>query len=288
MIRPSVWRLTMFEKFSRSWALVKASAAVLRADKELLWLPAISGIVSAITAATFVLPAAFAGVFGKGDPGVAFYVFGFLFYLAQYTVIIFFNTALVGAAMIRLGGGDPTVGDGLRIAFARLPAILGYAAIAAVVGVLLKALENRKSNMIVRMVVSALGTAWTVATYLVVPVLVAKDVGPIDALKESVTLLKRSWGENLIGTIGLGTAFGLITTVAVIVGVLLVIAAAFVLGKAAAFTVAAFAVFGVVLLAVIQAALSGIYQAALYRYASGAGDSAGFDHAALAGAFQSR
>ena len=35
-------------------------------------------------------------------------VLGFLFYVCLYFVMFFFNAALVGAALIRLGGGDPT------------------------------------------------------------------------------------------------------------------------------------------------------------------------------------
>ena len=45
--------------------------------------------------------------------------------------------------MIRLDGGDPTVRDGFRLAFARLPAILGYAAISATVGMILRAIAER-------------------------------------------------------------------------------------------------------------------------------------------------
>ena len=69
-------------------------------------------------------------------------VFGFLFYFCQYAVLIFFNSALVAAVMIRLEGGDPTLADGFNAAKARIPAILGYAAIAATVGVLLQSLKN--------------------------------------------------------------------------------------------------------------------------------------------------
>src|SRR5699024_10357966 len=119
---------------------------------------------------------------------------GFLFYFCQYAVVIFFNSALVAAAMIRLEGGDPTLADGFSAAKARLPAILGYAAIAATVGVLLQSLKNGKNNVIVRLVGSGLGVAWTLAAFLVVPVLVSRDVDPVEALKESVSLFKRTWG----------------------------------------------------------------------------------------------
>ena len=111
----------MFERLSNSWELVKASAAVLRADKELLVFPIVSAVLSLLVLITFAVPAVLAGLFDEtvlaesGFP-VAGYVVGFCFYVVQYFVIFFCNTALVGAALIRLRGGDPTVGDGFRIA----------------------------------------------------------------------------------------------------------------------------------------------------------------------------
>jgi hypothetical protein len=115
---------------------------------------------------------------------VAGYAIAFLFYLSQYFVIFYFNAALVGAAMIRLEGGDPTVADGLRIAKSKIAVILGYALTAATVGRLLRTLQGRV-GFIGRIAVGLLGVGWTIATYLVVPVLVNRDVGPIDAIKES-------------------------------------------------------------------------------------------------------
>lgn len=255
----------MFEKFSRSWGLVKASAAVLRSDKELMLFPLISGVATLVVLATFLVPMFALRIFENGI-GVGGAVFGFLFYFCQYTVIIFFNCALVGAAMIRLEGGDPTLADGFKAAKARLASILGYAAIAATVGVLLQALKSRDNNILVRLVGSGLGAAWTLATFLVVPVLVSRNVGPIDALKQSVSLLKKTWGENAIGNVGIGAAFGLITFAVIVIGGLSTFAAAQA-SVALAIVVAALFLIGVLLLGVYQAALSGIYSAALYRYA---------------------
>lgn len=256
----------MFEKFSRSWELVKASAAVLRSDKELMLFPLISGVATLAVLATFLVPMFALRIFEGGDVGIGGAIFGFLFYFCQYSVIIFFNCALVGAAMIRLDGGDPTLADGFAAAKARIPSILGYAAIAATVGVLLQALKSRDNNFIVRLIGSGLGAAWTLAAFLVVPVLVSRNVGPIDALKQSVSLLKKTWGENAIGNVGIGAAFGLITFAAILVGFGLAFAAAQV-SVGLAIAVAAVFLIGVLLLGVYQAALSGIYSAALYRYA---------------------
>jgi hypothetical protein len=275
----------MFDRFSRSWALVKASAAVLRSDKELLWLPVISSIATLLVSATFLIPILGLHVFEGGKMGPLGFILGFVFYVCQYFVIFFFNTALVGAAMIRLEGGDPTVSDGLNIAKSKIGVILGYAAIAATVGILLKALEER-AGFIGQIVIAMIGTAWTIATALTVPVLVAQDVGPLEAVKQSVILLKRSWGENIIGNAGIGLAFGLIVFGVVVVGGVLTFGAFAVGGVAFGAPVAVLVIVALLLLGVVQAALSGIYSAALYRFAVDGQAPAGFESGALQLAFR--
>ena len=276
----------MFERFSRSWALTKASATVLRSDKELLLFPVISSIAALLVAATFLIPIIGLRIFEHGQMGPLGFVVGFIFYVCQYFVIFYFNVALVGAAMIRLEGGDPTVADGLRIAKGKIGVILGYAAIAATVGIILKAIQER-AGFVGKIVVGLLGAAWTVATFLVVPVLVAQDVGPVDALKESVSLLKKTWGENLIGTGGIGLAFGLIVFAVMLVGVILAVASS-AISPYLAITFGVITVLAVLMLSVIQAALSGIYSAALYRYAVDGQAPAGFESGALQIAFKAK
>jgi hypothetical protein len=277
----------MFERISRSWTLVKASADVLRSDKELLLFPVISAFATLAVAATFMVPVLGLQLFEGGNIGPLGAVVGFLFYLCQYFVIFFFNTALVGAAMIRLEGGDPTVADGLRIARSKIGAILGYAALAATVGLVLKAL-GRRAGGLGRIIINLIGMAWTFATFLVVPILVSRDVGPIDALKESVELLKRTWGENVAGNVGIGLAFGLLTFAMVLAGVALVAGAAYIGGPTLALVAVALAIIAIALVAVIQAALAGIYSAAVYRYAMDGQAPAGFAGAELQSAFRAK
>lgn len=277
----------MFDRLARSWTLVKASAAVLRSDKELLLFPVISGIATLLVAASFAVPVIGLRLFEGGEIGPLGAVVGFLFYLCQYFVIFFFNTALVGAAMIRLEGGDPTVADGLRIARSKLGVILGYAAIAATVGLLLKAASER-AGAFGKILIGLLGMAWTVGTFLVVPILVTRDVGPIDAVKESMTLLKRTWGENVAGNVGIGLAFGLLTTLVVIASIALVIGAAAIGGGKLALVAIILAVIAIAGVAVIQAALSGVYSAAVYRYAVDGQAPQGFASTELQAAFKNK
>ncbi len=272
----------MFEKFSRSWEMVKASAAVLRSDKELMLFPLISGVATLVVLATFMVPMIGWRVFQHGFSATAV-VWTFLFYFCQYTVIVFCNSALVSAAMIRLNGGDPTLADGFNAAKARLPAIIGYAAIAATVGMVLKRMKD-DDHFLVRLIGGGLGTAWTLATFLVVPVLVSQAVGPFEALQRSARLLKRTWGENAIGNVGIGVAFGMISFAVILVGGLLAYALAqvsMVLGV----LVAVVGVIALLLLGVYQAALSGIYSAALYRYATEHETPPGFEGLQLETAF---
>lgn len=276
-------------KFARSWELTKASAAVLRSDKELLVFPLLSSIAAIAVALTFVLPmfglGMFQGITRDSHMSPELYVWLFFFYVAQYFVIFFFNTALVGAAMIRLDGGNPTVADGFRIARSKAWPILGYAAIAATVGMILRALEQR-AGFIGRIVIGMIGVTWTVATFMVVPVLVSREVGPIEAVKESAELLKRTWGENLIGNGGIGLVFGLIGFAMVGMGLTITIMLARQgLGMPAIVVGALFAL-GLLALTLVQAALTGIYSAALYRYAVDGNAPAGFDGPLLESAFR--
>ena len=104
------------------------------------------------------------------------------------------------------------------------------------------------------------------ALVVVVPVLVHQEVGPFEALRRSANLLRRTWGENAIGNVGIGLAFGLISFAIVVVGALVAFVAAQ-LSAALAVVVVVLFVIGLLMLGVYQAALSGIYSAALYRYA---------------------
>ena len=279
----------MFERFSRSWALIKASASVLGKDKELLVFPAVSSVAALIVAASFLAPLFWwsqghAGAFNKDEMSPVWFVWAFAFYMTQYFVIFFFNTALVGAASMRLEGEDPTVADGLRIAWSKVGTILGYAAIAATVGMILRAIEER-AGWLGAIIAGLFGAAWTVASFMVVPVLVHRDIGPLDAVKESALLLKQTWGENLIGQGGMGLIFGLGYVLLWMVTLGLAVPAATSHQVALGATIVATGVIATMLLALMQAALTGIYSAALYRYAVGHVNAPEFSAGLLQNAF---
>ena len=278
----------MFAKIRNSWTLIKASADVLRADKELIVFPIVSTIGVLIVTASFALPRVLAGFFDalfEGRSQILGLVVGFVFYVVQYFVIIFANSALVGAAMIRLRGGDPTVGDGFRIAMAHLGTILGYALVSATVGMILRWLSERGQTL-GRIASSIGGLAWNLASYLVVPVLVIEDVGPLEAIKRSANLLKKTWGEQIVGNFSIGLIFGLLTVLVILLGIPTFVFVASTNSAAIIALAAVLFVLILVFLGLISSTLNGIYVAAVYRYAAEGEASGFFSEEMVRGAFR--
>jgi hypothetical protein len=260
-------------RIGTSWALVKQSFGILRSDKELMLLPILSAascvLVTSVIAAVggvAVYPQIKASTLAHtqwqlGQPLV--YVGLFVFYVANYFVIVFFNTALVGAASMRLNGDNPTVKDGLNLAWERKGVILQWAVLSATVGVILKLIEER-AQLIGRIVAKLVGLAWTLASYFVVPILAFEKLGPFDALKRSAQLFRKTWGEQVVG----GFSFGLIFFLLALPGFVLPIMGGTMAGPAGLITGLAVMILYFVLLAVISSATHGIFVAALYRFAN--------------------
>jgi hypothetical protein len=254
----------MFESIGRSFALVKTSWNILMDDKKLLMFPIISGIVMLFVLLTFILPLILAGTF-MNIPGVGpvfFYGLLFAFYVASYVVGIFFNTALIACVNARFQGRDMSVGEGLSSAARHLPSIFLWALVSATVGVLLHLIQ-RRAGFIGRFAAALVGGIWSLVTFFVVPVLILEDKGVVDAVKESVALIRRTWGESIVGS-------GSIVLIFVFIGLFGVVCvfASLLVGNMIVFgsAVVLFIIL-VVLLAIVASAMQGIFITALYTYA---------------------
>src|SRR5438105_6611151 len=202
----------MFDRISNSFALARSSWQVLRTDKQLIVFPIISGIACLLILLSFALPFIVHPQWldfmnhnnhqGRQVPPWV-YIVAFAYYFCNYFVIVFCNAALISCALVRFNGGTPTLADGFSAAMSRLPQIVAWALVSATVGLLLKMIENANEKA-GQFISAIIGTAWTVLTYFVVPVLVVEKVGPIDAVKRSMAILRKTWGEALVGHFGIG------------------------------------------------------------------------------------
>ena len=181
------------------------------------------------------------------------YALLFCFYLALCFVVTFFNSALVACAIVRFNGGDPNVTVGFRFARTRLGVIFAWSLLHATVIVALQSIAS-KSNIAARISARLLGTAWEIATYFVVPILVVEKLGPFAALKRSVAVIRRTWGEAIVANIGIGAVvFWLffMALIPLVVGTFLDVRFAMAIGMA-------ITVFLIILLALISSALQAI------------------------------
>jgi len=256
----------------RSIELMKQSWAVLKHDRELIWLPVISALVAGIVAAIILIPVGLSqdwdAVSGTGESasqqvggGVYLAIAGLT--LALAFISIFFRAALVSGAHERMMGGDPTVRSAIAGALERLPKLFGWAVITTIVGSILRAMEQR-AGLLGRIVVNMVGMAWAVTTFLVIPVIVIENSGAVDSTKRSVALFRHTWGENLSTQVG----FGLIGFLAFIPIVILAAIGA-TIGTLLGFVLIAVAVVAGIALITVLSALGAIFQTALYHYAVG-------------------
>ena len=262
-------------RIGRTLELAKSSWRVLKADKELVLLPVLSLIATIIVAVSFLWPIVSSctetiGSTSSCEIGGADYVILAVAYVTLAFITIFFNAALVHAANERMEGGDPTVGSAIRGAIGKIHRILPWAIVSATVSLILRSIEER-AGIVGRVVIGIIGIAWSLVTFLVIPVLVIENVGVVDAVKRSGTLFKRTWGENMAAQVG----FGLLGLLAALPAIA-VVALGFNAGGAAAVVAIAIGVGWLLLVTLVLAALNGIFQTALYRYASGL-DTGAFD-----------
>jgi len=262
-LNPAPRKLGFLQRLRIGWQLTKVSLGVLRREKGLILLPFLSLLISGAVWAIFFITIFFFAA--PTDPfGAWFFYLGLaLIYFVTFFVSIYFNAAVMGAAMIRLNGGDPTISDGLKVARENIGRIAGWALLTATIGLILRAISER-FGWVGRIIAGVAGAAWNIVTYLVVPVLIFEKKGPWAAVKRSGSLLRQTWGEAAGGYLTLGGIFLLLA----LPGVLFIIVGAVIGNLAGVLVGLGIAVVYWLILGLLGSAAQSILVTALYRYAT--------------------
>lgn len=202
--------MSFFSRMNNGWQLTKTSLRIINENKSLLIFPILSTISLVAILATF-----FGGTFFfVGDSvevllqedsiitDVVGYTLVFLYYLINYTVVVFFNAALIHCAIKILNEEETSLSDGLRYALSKIGRIFVWAIISATIGVLLQALSNK--GKLGEFVASLIGMAWSITTFFVVPILIYEEKGVVQSIKDSTSMVKEKWGESLTANMSLG------------------------------------------------------------------------------------
>ncbi len=220
--------MSFFSRLSNGWELAKTSFDTINNNRSLLLFPVFSVISLVLVLATFA--------------GSSFFLFGdqiqaavdsedeelsnllaisavFLYYLINYFVIVYFNSALIYCAARILKGEQTDLSDGLSFANSRIGKIFGWSVLSATVGTLLQVLQQ--TGKIGQFVSSLFGAAWSILTFFAVPVLIFEDKSVFDTVRASGRMMREKWGESLAATVSFGIFHFLGIILAIGLGILL-------------------------------------------------------------------
>ena len=279
-------------KLSRSWLLFTTSLQIIRQKKKLLLFPLVTSVCSVVMVLFFVAPALlyptghslgelahwasrgrqfgldFADAQPRIHPNAYFYGYLAGLYLVSMFLATFFNVAFYNEILKALAGDPVSIRTGLRFAWFRVRSILMWSLFAGAVGLIIKALEER-FGWVGRWVMRFVGMLWSVASVFAIPVLI-RDGGtnPLAILRHSAGALRKTWGESLIGYVGVAVGSWII-----LLASLVYLAGSAMLAVALTqpvffFMAAALWLAAMIALAYLASVAGHVYRCALYVYAS--------------------
>lgn len=275
-------------RMRQGWELTKKSWALLRGHPQLFRYPVAGAVVVLIILLVFGIPALVLIDDENTVPGALLAAVGI--YAATF-VGIYFSVALAAAAGRVFDGEQVTFGQGIAVARSRAGAVAGWAALSVLVGVLISALQ-RLGGIGAAIASAIVGTAWSLVSFMAVPVLAFEGPGPWDTLKRSAILFKERWVGQVTGNVAVGAIIGFLV---ILPSILMVVLGVFLWagdeGQAGLAAGAILVAIGAILFAVgalISQAMRSVFGVALYRYASTGTASATFSEEDLRSAVRTK
>jgi len=152
---------------------------------------------------------------------------------------------------------------------------------------LIRVLESR--GEIATIVAGLFGAAWSLVTFLALPVVALEGLGPIAALKRSAGLFRERWGGQLGGMAAIGISvllLGVLPSIGLMVGGIAILSGSGTAGLGA--VLVAIGVVGFGLSCLVSSALRQVFAVALYRYALCGEALGGFSAEDLRGSVKAR
>lgn len=202
-----------FGSISNTIELMKSCIRVLKKDKELILFP----VLAAIFVILFVwIIFTFVGLDmsaltaddnqSEEMPVIPLLI---LLFGANF-IVVFFNSALVSAALDRLRGGDPNIRSGLSHASKHIHHIFIWSIIVTIMALIFAAIRASARNrgavgqIMTSIFASLLQAGWAMMTFFVVPIIVSENLSPFAAIKRSSGLFKQTWGNQVTANFGFG------------------------------------------------------------------------------------
>jgi hypothetical protein len=249
-------------RIKRGWALTKKSWSLLKEHPSLIRFPLYGAVATTLLAIVTLGPGLYLWDDDQLAGAIPLIVLGV--YVLSF-VGFYFSVGLAACADMIFRGQEASVSDGLAVARTRIAQISGWAAVSAAISLVMGLLENQGGTL-GTVAARLVGMAWSLITFLAVPVIAIEGTGPFETIKRSASLFRERWGQQITGNLAIG---GAVFLIGVLPAVLLIVAGV-ALWSAASFLGALLVVIGALVLAIallVSRALSGIFGVALYRYA---------------------
>ena len=255
-----------FGNISNTIHLMKSCVTVLKKDKELVVFPIMAAICVIVLLGIIYSIGGIAFSDGPEEPEGGIILLAILIFGANF-IIVFFNSALISAALERLRGGDPNISSGLSHAFKHVHHIFLWSIIVTIMALIFAAIRSMGRNrglmgqIMTELFASFLQAGWAMMTFFVVPIIVSENLGPISAIKRSSGLFKQTWGNQVAANFGFGIFQILAILASGAIGWIFGLVSP-IFGMIVGFLCASISVS-------IIYTLEGIYKAALYEFAMG-------------------
>lgn len=249
-------------RIKRGWGLTKKSWGLLNEHRSLIRFPLYGAVATVLPAIVFLGPGLYLLDKDTLAGAIPLLVIGVY---ALSVIGFYFSVGLAACADMIFRGQEATVADGLAVARDRFAQICGWAAVSTAISAVMGVLENQ-GGIGGQIAARLVGMAWSLVTFLAVPVIAIEGTGPGATIKRSASMFRQRWGQQITGNIAIG---GAVFLFGVLPAVLLIVAGALI-WSSASFLGALLVVIGALALAIallISKALTGIFGVALYRYA---------------------
>jgi hypothetical protein len=269
------------------WRLAKESWALLRADRSLAAFPALSTVFVAIALALTLTPGLVASEALDRD----WLVLPFMLVggYAAIFFVVYFNVALAAAARLSMDGRDTKPADGLAVSRKRRGLIAKWALLQFSLGVLTRFAQrltgDSAGGVLLSIVFGLTGVVWSVASFFAVPLLALEGLGPGATLKRSASLVRKRWGEGLVGYTAINTAVFLVAVLPLLALFNLALGAIEIDATVGA-VLGVLAILALIATCVTSSALSVIFRVGLYRYATAGQVTGGFAQQDMVAAFR--
>jgi hypothetical protein len=270
-------------RIKRGWGLTKKSWGLLNEHRALIRFPLYGAVATIVPAIVFLGPGLYLLDKDTLAGAIPLIVIGVY---ALSVIGFYFSVGLAACADMIFRGQEATVADGLAVARSRFAQICGWAAVNTAISVVMGVIENQ-GGIGGQIAARLVGMAWSLVTFLAVPVIAIEGTGPFGTIKRSASMFRERWGQQITGNIAIGGAvflFGVLPSAALI-------ALGVVVWSSASFLGALLVVIGALGLAIamlVSKALSGIFGVALYRYALDGQPVGGFTAEELESAVKSK